>query len=273
MRFPIILAAVVALARPVAAQVQIHHAALRVTVIPEARTDVFVGVLKANPHMRITVQKMGGQIILDGGLGVRNASCAGRLGQRGVRIAGLGFVPYDDLPQVIVRTPLDAKVSAGGAVFGVVGRSNALELSQAGCGDWTVADVVGSAKFRSSGSGDIRAGSIGSASVRISGSADVFMQTVHGGLDAATAGSGDVRAERIDGPLHVRVAGSGDVIAPAGRVSEMKVAIAGSGDVRFGGVADSLEAAVLGSGDVVVHRVLGRVVKRTAGSGAIRIGG
>ena len=47
------------------------------------------------------------------------------------------------MPQVVIRTPRDVNVDAGGAVFGSVGRSASLDLGNAGCGDWTIANVDG----------------------------------------------------------------------------------------------------------------------------------
>ncbi|HWD67683.1 MAG TPA: DUF2807 domain-containing protein [Caulobacteraceae bacterium] len=255
-----------------AAQVDIRHAAMRVTVIPEARNDIQVGVLRQNPKMRITVARMGDTMIVDGGLGFRETNCSTFFGRRGVHIWGMGFVPYDSLPQVIIRTPLQAKVGAGGAVFGVVDRSGSLELSNAGCGDWTVANVAGPIRVRMAGSGDVHVGAAGSAEVHISGSSDVFLRDVRDGLDTSSSGSGDLRVISLNGPLHVHIAGSGNVLAATGQVTDMTVGVAGSGDVKFGGVAQRLDASVVGSGDVRVGRVTGPVTRHIAGSGSVTVG-
>jgi hypothetical protein len=256
-----------------AAHVDIRHAAARVTVIPEARSDIVVTVAKPNPRMKITVARLGDDIIVDGGLSLRGANCSSSFGRRGVHIWGMGFVPYDNLPQIVIRTPLDAKVSAGGAVFGIVDRTDSLELANAGCGDWSVANVAGPLTLRLAGSGDVRAGSAGSANVKISGSSDISMQDVRNGLEASSAGSGDLRVASINGPLHAHVVGSGDIVATGGHVTDMDVGVAGSGDVSFGGVAQTLEANVAGSGDVTVGHVTGTVSKHVAGSGSVTIGG
>jgi hypothetical protein len=256
-----------------AAQVDIRHAAMRVAVIPEARNDIQVGVLRPNPHMRITVARFGDTVIVDGGLGFRGANCSNFFGRRGVHIWGMGFVPFDNLPQVVIRTPLDARVGAGGAVFGVVDRSGSLDLSNAGCGDWTVANVAGPMRVRMAGSGDVHAGAAGTADVRISGSSDVFLKSVRDGVDTSSSGSGDLRVTSLHGPLHVHIAGSGNVIADTGQVTDMVVGVAGSGDVKFGGVAEKLDASIVGSGDVRVLRVTGPVTKHIAGSGSVDVGG
>ena len=255
-----------------AAEVVIHDAAMRVTVIPEARSDVTVEVVRNNPHFRIGVTRLGNDVWINGGKGFRGLNCRSLFGRRGVWVWGAGFIPYEALPQLVVRTPMNVKVRAGSAVFGVIGRADSAELDNAGCGDWVMANVAGPAIVRASGSGDVRAASAGSAEVHISGSADVNLGAVRNGLTSSVAGSGDLRAASVNGPMHVRVAGSGDVIAHGGQVTDMDVQVAGSGDVRFGGVAQNLQASVAGSGDVSVGHVTGTVSRHIAGSGSVTVG-
>lgn len=255
-----------------AADVEIRNAAARVTVIPEARSDIAVSIYRTHPRLPLRVYHEGDTVRIDGGLGIRSPNCRSIFGRKGVSVWGAGFTPFEAMPQVLIRTPMNVKVKAGGAVFGAIGRADSVELANAGCGDWTVANVSGPADVRVAGSGDVRAGSVGSAEVRISGSSDISFNDVRNGLTSATSGSGDLRAGVVNGPMHVRVAGSGDVIARGGQVTDMVVSVAGSGDVRFGGVAQSLQAAVAGSGDVNVGRVTGTVSKHVAGSGSVTVG-
>jgi hypothetical protein len=255
-----------------APNVEIRNAAARVTVIPEARNDIEISVYRTHPRLPLRVSRFGDTVRIEGNLGLRGANCRNLFGRKGVSVWGVGFTPFEALPQVMIRTPMGVKVKAGGAIYGSIGRSDSVELANAGCGDWTVANVSGPADVRLAGSGDVRAGSVGSADVRISGSSDINLSDVRNGLTSAISGSGDVHAGVVNGPLHVRVAGSGDVVAHSGQVTEMTVNVAGSGDVRFGGVAQSLQAAVAGSGDVNVGRVTGAVSKHVAGSGSVTIG-
>lgn len=255
-----------------AATVDIRHAAARVTVIPEARSDVQVTFARTNARLPMHISRLGDVTHVDGNLVLRGADCRGGALSRGVQVFGVGFVPYDELPEVIVRMPMNVQVRASKAVYGVIGRAETAELDNAGCGDWTMANVTGPATVRVAGSGDVHAGAVGSADVHISGSSDVIFTDIRGGLNSATAGSGDVRAISISGPMHVRVSGSGDVIAKSGQVSDLKVAVAGSGDVKFGGVARSLEVSIAGSGDVDVGKVTGPVSKHIAGSGSVNVG-
>lgn len=251
----------------------VRAAAARVVVIPEARSDVKVEVLVPNRALPLTVRTIGQRVIVDGGLHHRVRECSAMYGKPTVRIAGLGQVSYDNLPQLIARVPMDARVAAGGAVYGSIGRAESVELSNAGCGDWTLANVRGTLRINQAGSGDARAGNAGRLVVRVAGSGDVIAKNVVGPATVEIAGSGDVTAASVIGPLHASVAGSGDVRVDEGNAPEMVVHIAGSGDVRFGGTAGSLEASVAGSGGVNVGRVTGQVRKAVMGSGDVNIGG
>jgi hypothetical protein len=256
-----------------APSVEIKDAVARVIVIPEDRADVKIDFVTTNRALPLTVRRVGDRIIVDGNLRyskIRN--CLVVNGRTSVDVTGIGRIDWANMPQVVIHTPRNVNVAAGGAVFGSVGRSESLQFANAGCGDWTVGNVKGPLSARQAGSGDQRAGSAGSADVRIAGSGDVSLGQVAGGLNAEIAGSGDVHARSINGDLKSRVAGSGDVTVDGGRARAMQVSIAGSGDVVFGGVADSLEARVMGSGDVTAGRVTGSLRKSIMGSGDVRIG-
>ena len=252
--------------------VEIKNAVARLVVIPEPRSDVKVEFVSTNPALPITVTREGDRTVLNGGLGRRMNGCWRTGRQAGVTVRNLGRVSYDDLPQIVVRTPTHIQVAAGGAVFGSVGRSDSLVLSNAGCGDWTVANVKGELQVNQAGSGDTRAGAAGALVVHVAGSGDVSAGAVSGPMRVDIAGSGDVRAASIQGPLRANIAGSGDVHVAQGSASEVTVRIAGSGDLRFGGAAGELNAQVAGSGDVTVRSVSGVVKKTVLGSGGVRVG-
>ena len=99
----------------------------RVTIIPEARGDIVVTVTKANSRLPL-------------------------------KITRIGDIKYDDLPQVVVHMPRNARVGAGGAVFGAIGPGDSVDLGNSGCGDWTVADQTGPLHVHVSGSGDVSVG-------------------------------------------------------------------------------------------------------------------
>ncbi len=248
------------------------NAAVRVVVIPEVRSDVKVEVITANAALPLSVRQVGERVVVDGGLRRRLGECTPIFGRTTVRVRGLGQVSYENLPQIVARVPMDARVAVGGAVFGSIGRAESVELSNAGCGDWTLANVRGTLRINEAGSGDARAGNVGKLVVRVAGSGDVTAKNVAGPAEIEIAGSGDVTAQSVSGLLHANVLGSGDVKIAEGRATEMVVRVAGSGDVSFGGVAERLDASVAGSGDVEVRKVTGAVRKAVMGSGDVSVG-
>lgn len=275
MRFQIALLAAAAALTAGAAQaasVEIRDAVARVTVIPENRSDIRVEIVAPNAKLPISVRSMGDRTIVDGDLDRDIRNCRGAAEGASVDVRGVGAVSWSEMPQVVIHTPRDVRVEAGGAVFGSVGRSGALELSNAGCGDWTVANVDGAMRISQAGSGDTRTGTAGDAKIRVAGSGDVSTAAIRGGVDVNIAGSGDVSVASIGGPMSISIAGSGDVRVAGGAASSMNVSIAGSGDVSFNGVADSLRARVMGSGDIRAREVKGEVSKTVMGSGAVTIG-
>ena len=104
------------------------------------------------------------------------------------------------------------------------------DLSVAGSGDITVADV-GEAKIRISGCGSIDMGNIfGKTEISIAGSGDVTArQTKH--VICTISGSGDIRLREIHGNLSAKISGSGDLTC-AGEVDELALTINGSGDLK-----------------------------------------
>jgi hypothetical protein len=252
---------------------EVRDAAARVTVIPEARSDVAVFLVKANPRLPIWISKEGDKVVIRGDIRHLITRCGGGWsGKPSVGVFMRGRFAFADLPQVVIRTPLDVRVTAGDAVFGTIAHARSVDFASHGCGDWTVGDVDGQMRLGLVGSGDVHAGSAGAAAVDIAGSGDVSAQAVRNGLSAHIAGSGDLTAAVVNGPMSVHVSGSGDVRVRSGQVTAMRVSVGGSGDVRFGGVAGTLEANVAGSGDVSVAHVTGPVVKHVAGSGDINVG-
>lgn len=255
-----------------AASVEVKDAVARVTVIPENRTDVKVEFIATNPKLPMQLRSLGGRTIVDGRLDRRIRACHG-IGERAsVHVRGVGEVGWNEMPQIVIRTPRDVDVDAGGAVWGTVGRSASLNLGNAGCGDWTVGNVEGRMRLSQAGSGDTRAGSAANAKIRVAGSGDTSIADVRGPVQIDIAGSGDVAVASVSGPLEVHVAGSGDVRVAGGRASDFDVTVAGSGDVHFGGVADNLKARIMGSGDVRAHQVTGHISKTIMGSGGVSVG-
>jgi hypothetical protein len=255
-----------------AASVEVKDAVARVTVIPEARSDIKVEFVTTNPRLPLEVRSLGGRTIVDGRLGHRIRDCRGHGDNPSVYVREIGEVAMKDVPQVVIRTPREVDVNVGEAVWGTVGRSASLKLGNAGCGDWTVANVEGAMRITQAGSGNTRTGAAGDARVHVAGSGDAQIGDVHGPLDVQIAGSGNVTVASINGPLSANIMGSGDVKIAGGRATTMSVSVAGSGNVDFRGVAETLKARVAGSGDVRARQVTGEVHKMIMGSGGVTIG-
>jgi len=253
--------------------VKIKDAVARVVVVPEARGDVKVEFLTTNKSLPLNIRQNGSDVTVDGGLRRNRINgCNTVMGKTVVHVRGVGDVKWEDIPQIVVRVPMDAEVGAAGAVFGSVGRTDHLELSNAGCGDWTVANVKGKFELNQAGSGDTKAASAGSAEINIAGSGDVKTQEIGGDLEVNIAGSGGVTTASVNGKLEANIAGSGDVTINGGRSRSVEVSIMGSGDVDFGGEADAVEAHIAGSGDVRIAKANGPIQKSVAGSGQVIVG-
>jgi hypothetical protein len=270
-----VLAAAVSAAGVAQAQpsIKIKDAVARVVVIPENRSDVKVEFLTTNASLPLEVSKNGDETIVDGNLRMNRINgCNSRDGKVWVKVRGVGQVSYDNFPQIAVRVPMNVKVRAGGAVFGSIGRSDSVELGNAGCGDWTVANTKGELKLDQAGSGDAKAGSAGSAEINLAGSGDITTQAIGGDLEVNIAGSGNVSSASIAGKLDGNIMGSGNITVAGGRARSVDVNVAGSGDVDFRGEADTVDVSVAGSGDVRIAKVNGPVKKHVAGSGDVIIG-
>lgn len=271
-----------------AAELEIKHAAARVVVIPEARSDVQVTVTPGAARLpQLEVRRRGDSVEIEGGLrnkirecGLRGVGMVRDTGtplrpdsQLSVEIRDVGRVRVADLPLITARVPLNADVASGGAVFGSIGRTQSLDLSHAGCGDWTVANVSGPLNISVAGSGDVNAGTSTRAEVSVAGSGDVSLGPVAGPLEASIAGSGDIRVASVAGSIDASIAGSGDILVEGGRAGSLDASIMGSGDVKVNGSVESLDVSVMGSGDVNVASVSGSISRSIMGSGDIVVAG
>lgn len=269
-------------------EVDIRHAVARVVVIAEDRADVAVEVEQGTsglPPIRVT--REGNEVRVDGGLGrrglfarsdgIRDCRTGPANAQRpgdgaSVEVRNLGRINLSDAPLIVVRTPRHVNVGASGAVFGSVGRgATSVDLGNAGCGMWNVANTDGAVSLSIAGSGDIRAGTSNALEVSIAGSGAVAAGATRD-LEVSIAGSGDVTVAQLDGPMEVSIAGSGDVDVRGGTSPNVSISVAGSGDIAFGGVAGDVDVSIMGGGDVTIARATGTVSRSIAGGGDIRIG-
>ena len=103
-----------------AATVEVEDAVARVTVIPENRKDIKVEVISANPRLPLKVRTMGDRTIVDGDLDRKIRNCRSSGATSKVHVRGVGDISWSEMPQIVIHTPRDVRVEAGGAVFGSV---------------------------------------------------------------------------------------------------------------------------------------------------------
>jgi hypothetical protein len=255
-----------------AREVQLRDVAAFVRVRPENRTDVAVGVIHRGPLPALEFRTSRNRLIIDGNLRRQIRSCHARGQSFEVQTARQGRLTGERLPIIELRVPMDAVVSAGGAVRLLMGPSDTARVRLEGCGDADIERVQGEADIAISGSPDLRIYDAGRATIAVAGAGDVVLGVARAGLTVSIAGSGDFVAARADGPTSIAIQGAGDVLVRDGRATTLSVAIAGAGDVTHNGSAERLDAAILGAGDVRVRRVDGEVTRRVLGGGEVVVG-
>jgi hypothetical protein len=255
-----------------AASVEIRDAVARVTVIPEDRNDVKVEFLTTNSDLPLQVRTVGGETVIDGDLDRRITNCHRKQDSYAAYVRGVGRIAYDNVPQVVIRTPRAVQVSANGVVFGAVGRSASLELHNSGCSNWTIADVAGDATIQDSGAGSVKMGMAGRLDLRLSGAGEIHATRIRQGLEASLSGIGSVNIDDLAGPMEAKVSGVGKIRVADGHAGALRASVSGMGSVEFGGAAESLDASISGLGNIRVKHVDGSVSKSVTGGGHVTIG-
>ena len=252
--------------------VEIKDAVARVTVVPEDRADVKVEMITTNASLPLEVRTGGSQTGISGNLAHRISDCHTRGDHPSAWVRGVGEISYENMPQIVIRTPKAVVVSTGGAVYGSVGRSASLDLENSGCSAWTVADIAGGALVRESGAGSLRMGSAGHLEARLSGAGNLHATQVRQGLDATVSGAGSVNVDSLSGPMMAHVSGVGHIKVDQGHAGAVQASVSGVGSVDFGGDAQSLDASISGFGGIRVRAVSGPVTKSISGGGHVTVG-
>lgn len=266
------MAALAAAGSANAASVEIRDALVRVTVIPEDRGDVKVEFLTTNADLPLQVRTVGDQTVIDGNLDHRITGCRRRQAGYAAHVRGVGRVSYENVPQVVIRTPRAVSVASNGVVFGTVGRAASLDLRNSGCGAWTIADVAGDATIVDSGAGSVKMGMSGRLDLRLSGAGEIHATRIRQGLEASLSGVGSVSIDELAGSMDARVSGVGKIRVAEGHAGAVHASVSGMGSVEFGGAADSLDASISGLGNIRVNQVNGPVRKSVTGGGHVTIG-
>lgn len=255
-----------------APRLELRALAAHVIIVPEARGDIQVRMLRSNRALPVRVARAGQVTIVTGNLAHRVHGCPMLAGGVGVRVRGLGNIEAFELPHLLIRTPLDVRVFAGDAVSGVVGRSASLEVENHGCGAWAIANTGGRERLSQIGSGQERAGDSATADLSVAGGGLITTRRVRGPTTIVSSGDGEIQVESVDGGLITRIAGSGGVDVRGGRASQLNVSVAGSGSMRFGGAAGAVTASVAGPGYVSIAHAAGPLSRHVFGAGEIQVG-
>ncbi|MDI6623389.1 MAG: DUF2807 domain-containing protein [Brevundimonas sp.] len=285
-------AAIAAIAGPALAnpgpEVEIEHAVARVVVIVEDRADIGVEIQQGASELpALRLERDGGNVRIDGGLGRRLAgirmgdsirNCRSgpdrtRPGQgASVEVRNVGRVNLEDAPLIVIRAPRAVNIETGGAVYGSIGRgASSVELGNAGCGDWVVANTDGPVSASLAGSGDIIIGTSRSLEASLAGAGDMTAAAT-GRLEVSMVGAGGVVVAEVDGDTDISIGGAGDVAVRRGRSPNLDISIAGAGDVDFGGTAGDVSVSIAGAGDVRIAEATGAVSRSIVGAGDVRIG-
>jgi hypothetical protein len=225
-----------------------------------------------NAALPLEVRMEGSQTVISGNLAHRITDCHTHGDHPSAWVRGIGEIKYENMPQVVIHTPKAVAVSAGGAVYGSVGRAASLDLENSGCSAWTVADVAGDATLRESGAGSVKMGSSGRLQLKLSGAGGVHATQVRQGLDATLSGAGSVNIDELTGAMMAHVSGVGHIKVDEGHASAVQASISGVGSVDFGGDAKSLDASISGFGGIRVKAVSGQVTKSISGGGHVTVG-
>ena len=247
-----------------AAGLDIRNAALRVVVIPEARSDVSVTVVKANP--RLPLQRLHRRVRADH----RRRRLRARLGPLRRPADQLRRGGRQPLDQRLGRRPLHLRRAARGRGAHAAGRPRRRSAAACSAPSRPPSASIWSPAAAASGSWPTSRTSWPFATAARRGFAPGpppkwrLDATGSGGIwTGAAARALDARCQRIGrdqrpagvGPGAAQATGSGSIRIAGGQSDAFKAHVSGSGGVAFLGRADSVQSGLSGSGAVEVGAV------------------
>ena len=195
-----------------------------------------------------------------------------------------------DLPLIVIHTPLKVRLKSGAYVFGHIGPSRSLAISDNGDGEWRIDAVSedvsvegnGGTDFHLStsrtasvdmlGTGNVALGDTQSLYASLWGSGNVTASRIGHDLDLTLSGIGDFEAQSVSGPMHVLISDAGGARIEDGDVSKLTVrTIDGIGGVQFGGTVKDVDVDIGTITRVHIHKVTGVVRKITRQQATLQI--
>lgn len=256
-----------------ASEIRLENMAAYVRVRPEERDDVAVAIVNQGPLPAPNLRRSGRRLVIDGRLRGQLLTCTVR-GATGfdVRTRRQGQVSGGQLPVIEIRVPLEAVVTARGAMRMHMTAAESAEVSFDGCGDADIERVDDLAQVAVAGDAKMRIFDAGELVAALAGEAQLEARYVRDGATVSIAGAGVFRAARADGPTNIVIQGAGEAAIGEGRAEDMTVVINGAGEVIHNGSAESLDVFIVGAGDVRVREVEGEVSRRVLGAGRVVVG-
>lgn len=247
--------------------IDIRHAAARIVVTPEDRTDISIEIDNPGKLPMPEVRNEDGDLVIDGRVRGRIQECL----EEAVDVRGYGVIASPELPLITIRAPRNVSIDIGSGGTTEIGPSQTLELEFSGCGAAHIGDVADTLGVDLSGSGAIVTGAARTLKADIAGSGSLRTGAIAERADIDLAGSGEVELASLAGALALDGAGSGAVSIGGGALTEANIDLAGSGGVEIAAPIQNLQVGIVGSGDVNVPATVGDVSADIAGSGNVSI--
>jgi hypothetical protein len=247
--------------------IDIRHAAARIVVTPEDRTDISIEIDNPGRLPMPEIRAEDGDLVVDGQLRGRISECL----QEAVDVRGYGVIANPELPLITIRAPRTLNLDIGSGSTLQVGPSQSLEAEFSGCGTAQIGDVAETLAIDFSGSGAVSTGAARALKADVAGSGELRTGAITERADVDLAGSGEIELASLTGALALDSAGSGSLAVRGGAVTDASIDLAGSGNVEIAAPVQNLQVAIVGSGDVNVAGAVGDIDADIAGSGGVNV--
>jgi len=248
--------------------VDIRHAAARVTLTPEDRTDIAVEVTNPGHAPMPAIALEGTTVVVDGHLRGRVSNCRD---DGGARLEGYGDFALADLPQIVIHAPKAVVLAASGDVTTAIGASQSLDATFTGCGGNEIGDVAGPLHLKLIGAGHAHTGAAQGLNLELAGASGVTVGAVTDHADIQSGGAGNITLASLTGSLNAQGGGVGELNINGGQITEAHVEIAGVGNTKINAPVQSLNAVIMGVGNVEVNAPVHDLDAQIMGPGAVRV--